>query len=64
ERQIASVYLDNPNGSEYDVEGVISPDGRVFGKMCHTERVKRFVAKNIPGIKEQPIFESAYHYFS
>ncbi|MDR0818401.1 MAG: phosphoribosylformylglycinamidine synthase subunit PurQ [Oscillospiraceae bacterium] len=62
--QIVTRYVDNPNGSENDVEGIISPDGRVFGKMAHTERAGRFVAKNIPGNKGQPIFESAYYYYN
>jgi len=62
--QIATTYVDNPNGSEGDIEGIISPDGRVFGKMAHTERILKHVGKNIYGNKEQPIFESAYYYFS
>jgi phosphoribosylformylglycinamidine synthase len=63
EAQIATAYVDNPNGSYNDIEGATSPDGRVFGKMAHSERVNKFVAKNIPGVKIQPIFESAAHYF-
>jgi phosphoribosylformylglycinamidine synthase len=62
--QIASTYVDNPNGSEGAIEGIISPYGRVFGKMAHSERITKHVGKNIYGNKEQPIFESAYHYFS
>ena len=54
---------DNPNGSLLAVEGLFSPDGRVFGKMGHTERRGEFVAKNIYGNKHQPIFESGMNYF-
>ncbi len=53
----------NPNGSAMAVEGITSPDGRVFGKMCHTERAGKYVAKNIYGSKHQPIFESGVRYF-
>ena len=53
----------NPNGSVECIEGIFSPDGRVFGKMGHTERRGAFVAKNIPGNKHQPIFESGALYF-
>jgi phosphoribosylformylglycinamidine synthase len=45
------------------VEGLFSPDGRVFGKMAHTERYGTFVAKNVYGEKHQPIFESGVNYF-
>ena len=45
------------------IEGIFSPDGRVFGKMGHSERRGEFVAKNIPGDKLQPIFESGALYF-
>lgn len=72
--QIATQYTDpqgcpsmdieiNPNGSLYAVEGILSPDGRVFGKMCHTERSGKYVAKNIYGDKWQPVFESGIAYF-
>ena len=53
----------NPNGSDACVEGLFSPDGRVFGKMGHSERYGRYVAKNIPGEKYQPLFESGAAYF-
>jgi len=53
----------NPNGSLLAVEGLISPDGRVLGKMGHTERAGRHVAKNIPGNKHQPIFEGGTAYY-
>ena len=53
----------NPNGSVCAIEGIFSPDGRVFGKMGHSERRGEFVAKNIPGDKLQPIFESGALYF-
>ncbi len=73
--QVATQYVDaatgkpsmgidcNPNGSVACIEGIFSPDGRVFGKMGHTERRGDFVAKNIPGDKHQPIFESGALYF-
>ena len=54
----------NPNGSMLAVEGLFSPDGRVFGKMGHTERRGEFVAKNIYGEKHQPVFESGVKYFT
>ena len=54
---------DNPNGSVWAVEGICSPDGRVLGKMGHSERIGRFVAGNIPGEKDQRIFESGVQYF-
>ena len=53
----------NPNGSMCAIEGIFSPDGRVFGKMGHSERRGEFVAKNVPGNKLQPIFESGALYF-
>ncbi|MEG1072585.1 MAG: phosphoribosylformylglycinamidine synthase [Oscillospiraceae bacterium] len=53
----------NPNGAVACVEGLFSPDGRVFGKMGHSERAGDFIAKNIPGNKYQPIFESGAYYF-
>ena len=73
--QVATQYVDlagvpsmdisaNPNGSLCAVEGIFSPDGRVFGKMGHSERRGQFLAKNIPGDKFQPIFESGAAYFA
>ncbi|MDR3277383.1 MAG: phosphoribosylformylglycinamidine synthase subunit PurQ, partial [Oscillospiraceae bacterium] len=72
--QVATQYVDeygapsmdiavNPNGSLAAIEGIFSPDGRVLGKMGHTERRGAHVAKNIHGDKHQPIFESGVHYF-
>lgn len=72
--QIATQYCDengkptmihpfNPNGSHGAIEGLTSPCGRVFGKMAHSERFSRSVAKNIPGRKHQPIFEAGVAYF-
>ena len=72
--QVATQYVDlsgepsmdisaNPNGSLYAIEGIFSPDGRVFGKMGHSERRGEHLAKNIPGDKFQPIFESGAAYF-
>ena len=54
----------NPNGSIHAVEGITSPCGRVLGKMGHSERRGRDVAKNIPGSKYQPLFEGGVDYFS
>ena len=53
----------NPNGSYWAVEGICSPDGRVLGKMGHSERTGAYVASNIPGQKDQKIFESGVKYF-
>ena len=72
--QVATQYVDmdgrptmdiaaNPNGSAEAIEGIFSPDGRVFGKMGHSERRGPFVAVNIPGEKHQPLFESAAEYY-
>ena len=72
--QVATQYVDaqgvpsmsidvNPNGSVEAIEGIFSPDGRVFGKMGHTERAGEWVAKNIPGNKYQPLFESGAFYY-
>ena len=72
--QVATQYVDgeglpsmdidvNPNGSLEAIEGIFSPDGRVFGKMAHLERRGPLVARNIPGDKHQPLFESGAEYF-
>ena len=72
--QIATQYTDfdgnptydsrfNPNGSSWAVEGITSPDGRVLGKMGHTERRGDNIAKNICGNKYQPLFEAGVKYF-
>ncbi len=72
--QIATQYCDsdgvpsmdiaiNPNGSLAAIEGITSPCGRVFGKMAHTERAGRSVARNIPGNKHQPVFAAGVAYF-
>ena len=53
----------NPNGSVQAIEGIFSPDGRVFGKMGHTERRGPFVGKNIYGQLHQPVFEGGVNYF-
>jgi phosphoribosylformylglycinamidine synthase len=54
---------DNPNGSDFAIEGLTSPDGRILGKMAHSERRGDFVHINIPGNKRQNIFESGVRYF-
>jgi phosphoribosylformylglycinamidine synthase len=54
---------DNPNGSDFAIEGMTSPDGRILGKMGHSERAGDFVHINIPGNKKQRIFEAGVRYF-
>ncbi|MDR2618288.1 MAG: phosphoribosylformylglycinamidine synthase [Treponema sp.] len=54
---------DNPNGSAFAIEGMTSPDGRVLGKMAHSERCGEYVHINIPGNKKQRIFEAGVRYF-
>lgn len=53
----------NPNGSVCAVEGITSPDGRIFGKMGHSERKGKHLYRNVPGDKDQLIFESGVQYF-
>ena len=53
----------NPNGSCYAIEGLLSPDGRILGKMGHTERYETNLFKNIAGTKEQTLFTNAVNYF-
>ncbi len=53
----------NPNGSVSAIEGITSPDGRVLGKMGHSERIGRNIAFNVPGEKDQKLFESGVEYF-
>ena len=55
---------DNPNGSDWAVEGITSPCGRVLGKMGHSERRGDRVAINIPGSKDQPLFQGGVDYFA
>jgi phosphoribosylformylglycinamidine synthase len=54
----------NPNGSAWAIEGLTSPDGRILGKMGHSERCGTYVHVNIPGNKEQRIFEAGVRYFT
>ena len=72
--QIATQYVDfdgnasmdiqfNPNGSMEAIEGITSPDGRVFGKMGHSERIGAGLYKNVPGEYDTHIFEAAVRYF-
>ncbi|MBR0523011.1 MAG: phosphoribosylformylglycinamidine synthase subunit PurQ, partial [Firmicutes bacterium] len=72
--QIATQYVDldgnasadvhfNPNGSMYAIEGITSPDGRVFGKMGHSERVGEGLYKNVPGNYFNRMFEAAVRYY-
>ncbi len=53
----------NPNGSRNAIEGILSPDGRVFGKMGHSERKGYGLYKNVPGEYDMKLFESAVNYF-
>lgn len=72
--QIATQYVDtdgqavmanafNPNGAAYAIEAITSPDGRVLGKMAHSERIGTAVGINIPGNKDQGIFAAGVKYF-
>jgi len=72
--QIATQYVDldgnatgdvhfNPNGSAFAVEGICSPDGRVFGKMGHAERIGGGLYKNVPGEYDMHMFSAAVDYF-
>ena len=54
----------NVNGSYCAIEGITSPDGRVLGKMGHSERIGTDICKNVPGSKDQKIFESGVAYFA
>ena len=64
ENGIATMDIDaNPNGSMYAIEGITSPDGRVFGKMGHSERYGSFLYKNVPGNYDIRMFESAVKFF-
>ena len=72
--QVATQYVDldgnatadvryNPNGSIFAIEGITSPDGRVFGKMGHSERIGAGLYKNVPGNYDIGMFRSAVEYF-
>ena len=72
--QIATQYVDlegrptmdtefNPNGSIFAIEGITSPDGRVFGKMGHSERIGKNLYRNVPGEYDIKLFENAVKYF-
>jgi len=54
---------DNPSGSAFAIEGLTSPDGKILGKMGHSERCGKFVHVNIPGNKRQKVFEAAIRYW-
>ena len=73
--QIATQYVDldgnptldingNPNGSLWAVEGITSPDGRVLGKMGHSERVGPHLYRNVPGSYDLGLFQAAKDYFA
>ncbi|MBL7575351.1 phosphoribosylformylglycinamidine synthase [Peptoniphilus asaccharolyticus DSM 20463] len=61
--QVVAVYEDCPNGSVNNIEAVISKDGKILGKMGHSERVDNGLYKNIEGIEYQNIFKSGVEYF-
>ena len=72
--QVATQYVDlsgapsldtafNPNGSLRAIEGILSPDGRVLGKMGHSERVGKELYRNVPGSYDMGLFRSAVRYF-
>lgn len=72
--QVATQYVDlegkpsmetrfNPNASVLAIEGITSPDGRVFGKMAHSERIGENLYRNVPGSSDQKIFEAGISYF-
>ena len=73
--QIATQYVDlnnvpsmdvdfNPNGSVWAIEGILSPDGRIFGKMGHSERIGPDLYRNVPGEYDLHLFDAARDYFS
>ena len=73
--QIATQYVDlegmptmdvdfNPNGSAWAIEGILSPDGRILGKMGHSERIGPALYRNVPGDYDLRLFEAARDYFS
>ena len=72
--QIATQYVDmsgeptadihfNPNNSAWAIEGIVSPDGRIIGKMGHSERIGDGLYKNVPGRYDMGIFSSAVEFF-
>ncbi|MGL5647059.1 MAG: phosphoribosylformylglycinamidine synthase subunit PurQ, partial [Clostridium sp.] len=72
--QVATQYVDingevsmdmpyNPNGSSLGIEGITSLDGRIFGKMAHSERVGENLYKNMDGNFDQKLFKSGINYF-
>ncbi len=61
--EVSGDIIWNPNGSVCGIEGITSPDGRVLGKMGHSERMGDNLYKNVPGFKDQLIFESGVNYF-
>ena len=72
--QVATQYVDlngaptmdtdfNPNGSIFAIEGITSPDGRVLGKMGHSERWQKGLYRNMPGEYDMKLFQSAVKYF-
>jgi phosphoribosylformylglycinamidine synthase len=73
--QIATQYVDlnnratmntphNPNGSTYAIEAITSADGRILGKMAHSERIGKNLYRNVIGSYDQKLFESAVSYFT
>ncbi|MBN1983900.1 MAG: phosphoribosylformylglycinamidine synthase [Chitinivibrionales bacterium] len=58
-----TIFPDNPNGSMNAIEAITSPDGRILGKMAHSERIGKDVYKNVPGNYDQHLFEAGVAYF-
>lgn len=61
--QLAFEYIDNPNGSNFDIESMLSPDGKILGKMAHSERVETDTFKNVSDIEIQNIFKAGVEFF-
>lgn len=61
---IATTYVDNPNGSAMNIEGIVSINGNILGKMAHNERINEELFINVEGCKRQDIFMSGIQYFT
>ncbi len=61
--QVFSQYVVSPNGSDYNIEGLLSKDGKILGKMAHSERVEEDLFKNIRDIEVENLFRGAVKYF-
>ena len=61
--QVFSVYESSPNGSNYNIEGILSKDGKILGRMGHAERIDKGLFKNVYDVNRENIFENAIEYF-